>query len=187
MKEVSPDYDNLKTSVFHRLLQRAFPEWFPYDSIRFFHPFYTAEKNAQYAQEQGFYSSFSLGTPNFDSAHSKLVYPASEPAKPPKPISLTTYGDIETVLNTGADEIIHPAFSNAENLPGKMHEALQSIRKKGTTPKGEGDRPERAEEERAAMTKAYFAHQMRAIIKREIITMRSAGQEPIYQIDVTRE
>ena len=180
MKEVSPDYDNLKTSVFHRLLQRAFPEWFPYDSIRFFHPFYTAEKNAQYAQEQGYYSNFSLGTPNFDSAHSKLVYPASEPAKPPKPILLTTYHDIDRVLNTGADEIIHPAFSNPDNLPKKVQDALQSIRSKGTKAKGESP-------ERVAMTKAYFTYQMRAIIEREVITMTSTGQDPIYQIDVTRE
>lgn len=46
MKEVTPDNDVLKSSVFHQLLQRAFPERFPADLIRFFYPFYTSEKNA---------------------------------------------------------------------------------------------------------------------------------------------
>lgn len=33
MKEVMPDNEVCKSSVFHRLLQRAFPGWFPYDSM----------------------------------------------------------------------------------------------------------------------------------------------------------
>ena len=58
MKEVTPDPDVVKGSVFHRLIQRAFPEWFPYDSISFFHPFYTPETNAKLAKEQGYKDVF---------------------------------------------------------------------------------------------------------------------------------
>ena len=180
MKEVSPDYDNLKTSVFHRLLQRAFPEWFPYDSIRFFHPFYTAQTNAQFAQEQGYGSTFKIDRPNFNSVKSTLNYPASEPAKPPKPLFLNKYDDIKWVLSTGANEIIHPAFSEPANLPKQVQEALTSIQSKNNNePK---DSPEST-----AVTKAYFTYQMRAIIERQVIKMTAGKSDPVYQIDVTRE
>ena len=180
MKEVSPDYENLKTSVFHRLLQRAFPEWFPYDSIRFFHPFYTAEANAQYAQEQGYFKDFNLSQPNFVSAKSRLVYPTSEPAKPPKPLLLNRYKDIKAVLDTGANEIIHPAFVNPDNLPRKIQEALQLIQSKKTV-----DSPSNPTND--FNVKKYFSYRMRAIIEREVVTMSSAESGPIYSIDITRE
>ena len=182
MKEVSPDYDNLKTSVFHRLLQRAFPEWFPYDSIRFFHPFYTAEANAQYAQEQGYFKDFNLREPNFVSAKSRLVYPASEPKKPRKPWLIESYKEIKAVLDTGANEIIHPAFVNADNLPPKVQAALQQIQSKKS-----GDSPSSSPKNDPKTIKRYFSYQMRAIIEREVVTMSSAESGPVYSIDITRE
>ena len=74
MEEVTPDSDVLKSSVFHRLIQRAFPGWFPYDSIRYLHPFYTKTQNQQFAESQGY-------LPDFDSTN---------PRKPAKPIYSTT-------------------------------------------------------------------------------------------------
>ncbi|KAL6712910.1 hypothetical protein ACLMJK_009465 [Lecanora helva] len=180
MNQVSPDYDNLKTSVFHRLLQRAFPEWFPYDSIRFFHPFYTAQTNAQFALQQGYGATFRIDRPHFHSVKSALVYPASEPGKPPKPLYLNTYGDIEWVLSTGANEIIHPAFAEPANLPKKMQEALTSIQSK---------KPSKSEDslESITVTKAYFTLRMQETLEREAIKMNASGENPTYQIDVTRD
>ncbi|KAL8706501.1 MAG: hypothetical protein Q9201_000433 [Fulgogasparrea decipioides] len=173
MKEVTPDNDTLKSSVFHRLLQRAFPEWYPYDSIRFFHPFYTSKQNAKFAIEQGYASTFN------GFANGRFEIEPSEPQKPHKPLFLTSYDDIRKVLAVGADEIIHPAFTNCANLPQKVQEALQPIKtKSGTNDKS--DSPENAR-----ITKAYFAHQMKAIIEREAITVDK--NKPIYQVDITRD
>ena len=180
MNQVSPDYDNLKTSVFHRLLQRAFPEWFPYDSIRFFHPFYTAQTNAQFALQQGYGATFRVDRPHFNSLQSTLVYPASEPVKPQKPLFLNKYDDIEWVLSTGASEIIHPAFAEPANLPKKVQEALELIQSKKTSKTDDSL-------ESIAITNAYFTLRMQEILEREAIKMTTGESGPIYQIDVTRE
>ena len=184
MEEVTPDNDVLKSSVFHRLLQRAFPEWFPYDSIRFFHPFYTAQKNAEYAEQQGYQATFKMSKDV--SGQSKYNCKASEPEKPPKPLYLNKYSDIKWVLSTGADEIIHPAFAEPANLPEKVQEALRSIRSKNAF--NESDSPENEKITKVEkITKAYFAHQMRAIVEREVITMSTGKDGSVFQLDVTRE
>ncbi|KAL9028738.1 MAG: hypothetical protein Q9180_007121, partial [Flavoplaca navasiana] len=102
MKEVSPDNDTLKISVFHRLLQRAFPEWFPYDSIRFFHPFYTSEKNAEFAKAQKYDSIFKMAASQPIPAAPKRKWnvEGSDPQKPNKPLLLTRYDEIKAVLST---------------------------------------------------------------------------------------
>ena len=179
MNQVSADYDNLKTSVFHRLLQRAFPEWFPYDSIRFFHPFYTAQTNAEFAIQQGYAPTFQLDRPHFDSVKSTLIYPSSEPEKPAKPLFLNKYDDIQWVLSTGADEIIHPAFAQPENLPKKVQEALASIQSETSSSNDSL--------EDNTLTKLYFTLRMRATLEREVIKMTADQSDPVYQIDVTRE
>ena len=175
MKEVTPDYDILKSSVFHRLLQRAFPEWFPYDSLRFFHPFYTLEQNATFAKQQNYAPTFS------GFLNGQLDLQASEPKKPLKPLLLTKYEDIQAVLSTGADEIIHPAFTNSANLPEKIREALRPIKATSANPDGS------ASPENIRMTKAYFSAQMRAVVEREVIKMSQNGKNAVFQVDATRE
>ena len=89
--EVTSYENELKSSVFHRLLQRAFPGWFPYNSIRFFHPFYTAAKNAEYAQQQGYgaYSRMTIAPKAKDMFGRPTEYQYevidSDPVKPKKP------------------------------------------------------------------------------------------------------
>ncbi|KAL8966247.1 MAG: hypothetical protein Q9183_003455, partial [Haloplaca sp. 2 TL-2023] len=183
MKEVTPDNDNLKSSIFHRLLQRAFPEWFPYDTIRFFHPFYTAQMNATFAEQQGYSGNFQvkpIPAPSpepADDAWDKWDCRGSEPQKPSKPVLLTGYNDISAVLATGADEIVHPALTKDANLPAKIQQALYTIGAKGTTT-NDDDRPQKAK-----VIRAYFAEQMRAIIEREAIKMDAKT----FQIDITRD
>ena len=176
MNEVTPDNDTLKSSVFHRVLQRAFPEWFPYDSIRFFHPFYTAKTNAKFAEEQGYLPTFSVQKEkNRDAPYN---YQSSEPNRPQKPVYLTSYSDIRAVLSTGADEIIHPAFTTPANLPNKVRQALATIKSKSSAT--DVDKVESLVD-----TKPYFIHQMRAVVEREVITMDQ--DKTIFQLDVTRE
>ena len=96
MKEATPESDVLKSSMFHRLIQRAFPEWFPYDSIHFFHPFYTTAQNTTYSKDQGYWPDF--GT--------------TIPTKP-----------VKAVLDGGPDAFVNPAaFDNG--LPAKVKEIL---------------------------------------------------------------
>ena len=183
MKEVSPDNDTLKSSVFHRLLQRAFPEWFPYDSIRFFHPFYTSEQNAEFAKKQGYDSIFKMAAsqPIPDAPKRKWNVEGSEPRKPHKPLLLTRYDEIKAVLSTGADEIIHPAFTDLSNLPKNVASALSSIRVKGQTTTSKCSPAD------TNIVNEYFAQQMRAIVEREVITVHKDKSKSIFQVDVTRE
>ena len=169
MKEVTPDSNILKSSVFHRLLQRAFPEWFPYDSIHFFHPFYTAEQNAIFAKDQGYAADFRLDD------HLK----ASEPRKPWKPIYLSTESTIKTVLDDKDDSFVHPARFERRNLPRKIAEVLEPGKTSYVAPAVEGIDGD------PVTTVRYFVNLMRDIIKREIVTVDS--ERPIYQIDITRE
>ncbi|KAH7632588.1 heme peroxidase-domain-containing protein, partial [Sordaria sp. MPI-SDFR-AT-0083] len=120
MKEATPDNDVLKSSVFHRLLQRSFPEWFPTNSVRFFHPFYTAQKNAEYAAAQGYGKDFAI-TPDTS---------ASNPRKPVDPKILTDPAQIMAVLDDHTDNIVHPVRLETDILPAKVAEVL-APRKKG--------------------------------------------------------
>ena len=162
MKEVTPDSDILKSSVFHRLIQRAFPGWFPYDSIRFFHPFYTKTQNQKFAEAQGYW-------PDSDSAN---------PMKPAKPIYLNDYEAVKAVLDGGPNAFVNPAaFDNG--LPTKVKEILNP----GRTLSKEESKEKPWEDDQMVLD--YFTQLTRQIIKREIITMDP--KKPTYQIDVTRE
>lgn len=184
MKEVSPDNEICKSSVFHRVLQRAFPEWFPYDSIRFFHPFYTVDKNRQYAVEQGYAANFNMlktkgKTTTYDTR-------PSDPKKPTKPYYLDNYADIKAVLATPADKIIHPAFVNTANLPPKVAGALKIL---PSIP--EINAVDSLENKRIIQN--YFELQTRRIVQREFVKMgKTTGSKPgelvdVFLLDVTRE
>ena len=162
MKEVTPDTDVLKSSVFHRLIQRAFPGWFPYDSIRFFHPFYTKDTNQKYAKDQGYLDDLN----------------DANPKKPEKPVYLSDYESIKAVLDGGPDAFVNPAAFD-KGLPTKVKEILNP----GKTLPKEESKEKPWQDDRMVLD--YFTQLTRQIIKREIIKVGS--QKPTYQIDVTRE
>ena len=60
MREVTSDPNVLKGSVFHRLFQRAFPEYFNYNSVHLWQPFYTPAMNIILAGEQKYLPSLDL-------------------------------------------------------------------------------------------------------------------------------
>ena len=181
MKEVTEDNDVCKSSVFHRLLQRAFPGWFPYNSIRFFHPFYTSQQNALFAEQQGYGSQFRFKQKDSGKSTGKPVFDVdgSTPRKPWKPVYLTDVDRISVVLKDTTGEFIHPALRDKANLPEEMQKVL-GRRPRGTPSKhNPGDR---ILEDTSAIL-GYFSETMRNIVKRESITMN----DTTYQLDATRE
>ena len=179
MKEVTPDPDVAKGSVFHRLIQRAFPEWFPYDSVNFFHPFYTAETNAELAKKQGYESVYKFTSVVDKSAPSGFKYDctASLPKKPAKPVYLSEYAEVKSVLTDESDNFVNPACTDSAWFPKKVAEILVPGKIKSKS--------KSAIEIDPKMIMDYFAAVTRDVIKREVITVDA--QQPIYQIDVTRE
>jgi heme peroxidase len=177
MKEVTEDNNVLKSSVFHRLLQRAFPGWFPYDSIHFFHPFYTTAKNAELAQAQGYVPELQV---KCDQDHKGKLTDANPPVKPQKPLYLSNAAEIDALLSDQTDIFVHPARLQTDGLPRKLKDVLDPKQNKvdSLTKDAEivADSPE--------MMK-YFTTVTEDIIKRETLTMDKTA--PTYQIDITRE
>ena len=175
MNEVTPNNQALKSSVFHRLIQRAFPQWYSYDSVRFFHPFYTEATNTKYAKDQGFINDFKIGKD-------------SEPMKPKKPVYLTEYADVKAVLTQQPEAFVNPVCLNSTALPLKVFEIVdpEMIKKFKTKDKLQQvyakDGP--LAPDRASVL-LYFEEITRVIIKREVIKISKV--EPIYQVDIVRE
>jgi hypothetical protein len=200
MKEVTADGEILKSSVFHRLIQRAFPQWFPYDSIRFFHPFYTAEQNAKYAQAQGYGDDFRMkATPVTDflgrTKDYKFDLTASEPSKPEKPLYLYKHDEIAAILSDTADDLVHPARLELHGLPSKIRQVLQPGNDKDTAKVVKGLLPvkdETPQDDTRLIN--YFLDLTHQIVAREFIVLKSGEPDkaskkawPVYQVDITRE
>ena len=185
MKEVTSDNEICKSSVFHRLLQRAFPEWFPYDSIRFFHPFYTSQTNAKFAQAQGYANDFRMDVFSYRDLMGHSTYSfdtdASNPNKPAKPLYLYQHDQIEALLLDGSDTIVHPARLQCRSLPPKVAEVLTPGKTKDERPK-----PENIKDVPADLMR-YFTDLAREIILREFVNMTTEENKPIYQIDIVRD
>ncbi|KAM0355122.1 hypothetical protein ACHAPU_000982 [Fusarium lateritium] len=199
MKEVTPDSDVLKSSMFHRLIQRAFPEWYPYDSIRFFHPFYTSEKNAELAKQQGYDKEFSIKVDSLKRPEKnsrgeltsfKYDVDKSNPQKPSKLIFLNHKDDIKAILKNTDDILVHPARTRIAFLPKEIHEVL----KPGQHNSSEAQKAQIATNQKAATRHAAADHEhimsylvdiSRNIIKREVVTMDK--DKGIYQLDIVRD
>lgn len=176
MKEVTPNNEICKSSVFHRLLQRAFPGWFPSNSIRFFHPFYTAKQNAALAEAQGYSDCFKETAVK----HSGEVV-AAPVEKPRKPWYLDKFNDIAIVLRgRQSKNFINPAYYFPANLPPAVQAVLDPKQKAPTV---SHDILEGYVDDVAADLKKYLEGLMRYIVMRESVSMTNST----FQIDVTRE
>ncbi|KAK2042413.1 linoleate diol synthase [Colletotrichum somersetense] len=190
MKEVTPDIEVCKSSVFHRLIQRAFPGWLPPDSLRWFSPFYTAKQNAIYAEQQGYASQFKETAKLelsycLDRAKEAASIVALKPEKPLKPCKLKNIDDILYVLKEDrSDYFTKPLYSYTANLP----RALRGVLDRQTVRPVKFDRKiqvslenyvQNAEED----LKTYLSTVMTYIIKRESVPITNAE----FQIDATRD
>ncbi|KAK8017843.1 hypothetical protein PG993_014169 [Apiospora rasikravindrae] len=128
MKEVTPNNEVCKSSVFHRLIQRAFPGWFESDTIRFFHPFYTAQQNAIYAKAQGYTNDFAETAPQEASDKQNKndnFLAAAAVKKPVKPWYLDSFDDISLVLRGDKSKnFTIPAYLYKPNLPQAVQDVL---------------------------------------------------------------
>lgn len=100
--EVAADYDVLGGSKFYWLFQRAFPSWFPYNSLHIMQPMFTRKMNEEIAREIGTIQNYTLAGPK----------------PPPQPILLTEHAKITGVLEDQAN--FHVPWVLYEDLfPGK--------------------------------------------------------------------
>ncbi|KAF5227413.1 hypothetical protein FAUST_11784 [Fusarium austroamericanum] len=176
MKEVTPNNDICKSSVFHRLLQRAFPGWFPSNTIRFFHPFFTAEQNAKYAEAQGYKDWFKETVNHNDN---KPVVAASV-QKPEKPLYLRKYDDIQKVLmEDNSGKFTNPAYYYQANLPTAVRQVVDPERQ---TPPYSNKINEYVLKAEKSLSE-YLNDLMKDMIKREAISMTTST----FQIDATRD
>ncbi|KAF1994656.1 heme peroxidase [Amniculicola lignicola CBS 123094] len=80
--EVASDYKVLAGSMFYKLIQRAFPGWFPYNSLHAMQPFFTKAKNAEIAKELGTYK----------------LYTEANPRRPPIPKIVVAHDTVKKIL-----------------------------------------------------------------------------------------
>ncbi|KAL4727914.1 hypothetical protein ACLX1H_004611 [Fusarium chlamydosporum] len=187
MKEVTPDNEVCKSSMFHRLIQRAFPEWYPYDSI--------PEKNAELAKAQGYDKEFCMKSTalrkakknsrgemtNFD-----FELTPSNPQRPSKAVYLTNSHDIKRILEDTSDILVHPARTRISELPTEIHDVLKP---------GQNNDPKKNGVSQTVAAKhstvghehiqTYLVNIARDIIKREVVTTNKA--KGIYQLDIVRD
>lgn len=190
MKEVSPDNTVLKGSVFHRLMQRAFPGHFPYDNISLSNPFYTPQKNEEIAKAQ-------KKIQNFD------VRPVQ--VKPPVKIwVIKSFDNVTGILS--ASTVTKGVFASLAShtgvdIPAEVREAFNNWSKKSHALAAAAQKVENLQ----SALLGYFEDLTKDIIKREriMVTLKNAtkatktnGSDPqfypnrfgkIFQVDITRE
>ncbi|KAE8389860.1 heme peroxidase [Aspergillus alliaceus] len=101
--EVQQDYDILGGSMFHKLFQRALPNWFPYNSLHITQPMYTRKMNEQIAREIGTIDEYTL----------------DDPSPPPKTVIVTKHSTITKLSKDQANfRVIWAKYLN-EMIPGR--------------------------------------------------------------------
>ncbi|KAF3908286.1 hypothetical protein AA313_de0206127 [Arthrobotrys entomopaga] len=209
MKEVTADNDTFKSSVFHRLLQRAFPDWYDADSIRFFHPFYTTTTNMKYAQEQGYGKAF--GLPNFDpkdeadvDKHAKAVKEKAMPKKPNQVYKLTgtlkrenmaknvtivvkTRDAAVAMIKEQHRRFVNPSWLNDYAVPIVIRDVLQKNVDRSESPTMDLKIDVMGQERDKVGT--YFEKICLRVIntRRQVFEKGSETNDPVYQIDAVRD
>ncbi|KAL8861303.1 MAG: hypothetical protein Q9178_002175 [Gyalolechia marmorata] len=87
MAEVKQNYDTLGGSMMYRLIQRAVPKWFKFNSIYVMQPMYLPSMNEEIAKELGTIDQYNLGPP----------------APPPNITVLSTHAAIAALLDDQAN------------------------------------------------------------------------------------
>lgn len=91
--------------MFHKLFQRAFPGWFPYNSLHSTQPMFTRKMNEEIAREIGTIDQYTL----------------DDPSPPPNPIAVIKHSTVTKVLNDQANfRVTWTKFLN-DMVPGKTY------------------------------------------------------------------
>jgi hypothetical protein len=78
LRRLTKAHISLGGSMFHKLFQRALPNWFPYNSLHITQPMYTRKMNEQIAREIGTIDEYTL----------------DDPSPPPKTVIVTKHSTI---------------------------------------------------------------------------------------------
>lgn len=93
--------------MFYKLFQRAFPGWFPYNSLHSTQPMFTRKMNEQIAREIGTIDQYTL----------------DDPSPPPSPIPLAKYSAVTQALSDQANfRVIWAKYLN-DMIPGKKYDS----------------------------------------------------------------
>lgn len=93
--------------MFYKLIQRAFPDWFPYNSLHATQPMFTRKMNEQIAREIGTIDQYTL----------------DDPTPPPSPVVLAKHSSITKVLSDKANfRVIWAKYLN-DMIPGKKYDS----------------------------------------------------------------
>ncbi|EPS41013.1 hypothetical protein H072_5099 [Dactylellina haptotyla CBS 200.50] len=111
MKEVSPDPVVLKGGMFYKLIGRAFPGWFKYNSVSLYQPMYTKLQNITNAELHG----------------KTMLFTRDEPSKPVPAKKITSYETIQAVLQSH-ETCKNPAYVDMTSIPdGKVKDFLKCV------------------------------------------------------------
>ena len=162
--EVKQNYETLGGSMLYRLIHRAFPKWFKFNSIYVMQPMYLPSMNKEIATEFKTIDQYCL----------------DPPAPPPKITVLNTYKAIYALLNDQANFKVKYGIQ----LPDLVFPEYML----------QGDGPANTENHKFVASRIFnvpggldlyqkaFEDTTRAIFKRE-----SYKLGPQYQVDVTKE
>ncbi|KAK8256469.1 hypothetical protein IWZ00DRAFT_541955 [Phyllosticta capitalensis] len=103
MTEVTQDLNVMGGSMFYKLIQRALPNWFPYNSLHIMQPMFTRKMNEQIAREIGTIDQYTL----------------EGPSPPRRPVILTKHSTITKVLADSTHFAVPWAKPLNEMFPGK--------------------------------------------------------------------
>ena len=163
MAEVQQDYLTLGGSVFYRLIQRAFPKWFKFNSIYVMQPMYLPKMNMEIFKQFGTIDQYS-----FDA-----------PALPPNTTVFSTQAAISHVI----DDKKNFRFGYIDKLPDSLSADFMTL---GDCTSNKGNHAELAAQVRDhggfGMFSKSIELKMRKVLAREAYKLRD-----LYQVDMTKE
>ena len=162
MSEVKQNYETLGGSMLHRLIHRAFPNWFKFNSVYVMQPMYLPSMNVEIFKQLGTLDQYCL----------------DPPAPPPKMTILNKHASISALLNDQANfkvkygmklsDLVFPDFMFMGD--GPTHRANHAFVAERVMSPGMGTYAKSTEET------------MRKILARESYKLG----EP-FQVDITKE
>ena len=164
MAEVKQNYETLGGSMLYRLIHRAVPKWFKFNSIYVMQPMYLPSMNKEIAEE-------------FKTIHQ---YSLDPPAPPPKTYVLNSHKAIAALLNDQANfkvkygiqlpDLVFPEFMLQGDSPANVENHAFVGKRLLDVPGGLG------------LYQKAFEDTTRQILQRESYKLGS-----FYQVDMTKE
>lgn len=196
MREVSSDPSILKGSVFHRLIQRAFPGYFKFNSIHLWEPFHTPAMNVLLASEQNHLAELenlasrglrkNVGYYKKHSEELKEIVKMTV-SKRPDPIQVSDYSIIQNeILGKNKSRYVNIGLLDEDSIEkGALREILagRGVLRDETA----GVLAKLVTGKEQALFLAYFVEMSREIREREERAFQWTDAGQVYQIDIIKE